>query len=321
MSFHNCLIYKGNIADYHTENKPRGDAGFVVSSSMLRLFAQCPARWREGYVSPESEAKRFGSLLDCCLLTPESFQARFAVKPATYKDAKTGGQKPWNGNSNACKEWLAAHAKMEIVSSAEVNEVDAAIERIKSDPILAAFLSDSTSQVWLTGEWHDEKTGLDIPIKALLDIVPRAGTEFEKSLADLKCVRSGALQPFTRQVYQLGWHIQAAFYRDFYAATTGEDRPNWCFIGVENYPPFQPFRRLLSEKYLEIGKLTYQNVLSLYARCLKAGNWPGYDDHADACQGWTLCEPDAWMEYNALSFQLEQQFVSELSEETNDIPS
>lgn len=300
--FRNAKIKSVNSepSKYHSDNALRGEAGFIVSSSMLKSFLHCPSRWREGYESHESESKKFGSLFDCRLLTPKQFESRFAIKPTTYIETKTNEEKPWNANSNVCKAWLAENDGFEIISAKELNEVDTAIKRFRTDEILSTFIAASDFQVWLTGEWIDQKTGLTIPVKALLDIVPRLDTEFGKSLGDLKTVRSGNQSAFVRQIYQYGWHAQAAFYRDFYIAATGEDRPNWCFCGVENYAPWQPFRRLLSENFMGIGRATYQQALRLYAHCLKSGEWPGYDDHADSCGGWSLAEALPYMEFETI---------------------
>lgn len=345
MTFKSAKIIarNANPADYLKEPCKRGEKGFTCSSSMLKLFAHCPSRWLAGYESPDSEAKSFGSLLDCRLLQPESFQARFAVTPSVYvttgmvcpncksvtdsKKCKKCGldrqeqslEKPWNGNARECQEWLAEHDGLEIVSKQDVEDVDAAIKRLNDDDTIRAFLQASDVQVWVSGIWQDEKTELEIPVRALLDCVPRLDTEFAKSLADLKAIRSGAISPFTKQVYQYGWHIQAALHSDLYTAATGEDRTNWCFLGVENYAPFEPFRRLLSEDYIQIGRQTCQDALRRYAQCLTSGVWPGYDDHRDAIQGWSLVAPLPYMEYESLSAAMSDQQEAEL-EETADVP-
>jgi hypothetical protein len=313
MSFLNAKIVCKNAdpLEYHASTIPRGDKAFVVSSSMLRLFAQCASRWKFGYESPDSDAKKFGSLLDCRLLTPTMFDKKFAIKPATYTSEK-GEEKPFNLNSNSCKAWVEEQGDKEIISASDVAEIDTARDRILKDEILAAWFESCDKQVWLAGEWLDEKTKLKFPIKALLDCVPRIGTEFEKCLGDAKAVRSAALIPFQRQVFQLGWHVQAAFYQDFYVAATKEDRNSYCFVGVENYKPFEPFRRLLAQEFVHIGRLTYQHALKRYAACLASGTWPSYDDHADSIGGWSLINPEPWQEFSSMSDAIESQQAEEL---------
>ena len=319
MSFQNAkLVCKSaNPEEYHKAGEfERGDAKFVVSSSMLRLFAQCPSRWIAGYESPESDAKKFGSLLDTRLLTPEQFKDRFAVRPATYVN-EDGQEKPFNLNSKVCKKWVEEQGEREIVTPDDIAEVDKARARIMNDETIAEWFNCSDKQVWVRAEWNDESTKLVIPIKILLDFVPRIDSVFAKSLGDLKAIRSGAIKPFSRQVFQYGWHTQAAFYQDVYAAAMKEDRPNFMFIVQENYAPFEPGRRLLSEQFLEIGRATYVHALKRYCRCLKSCQWPGYD----LPEEFSLVIPDPWMEFEAMedSIEFHHNEREESTEENFDI--
>lgn len=303
-----------NPDDYHEHGIERGTAQFPVSPSSLKEFMRCPGRWKDGYVSPGSSSLAFGTFLDCLLLTPELFASRFAVKPSTYKDAKTGEEKPWNGNAGVCKEWLASVDGKEVISRHELADVQAARERILKEPDIARFLEQSDRQVYVTAEWHDEATGLVIPLRCLIDLAPTKDSEFAKCLGDLKSSRSGALIPFQRQVHQFGWHIQAAFDTDLYTAATGEDRNTWCFVGQENFHPWQPFKRMLSQDFIELGRSEYTRALKNYAACLKHGHWPGYDDNDEAIQGWSLCQTEPWMANLAL-FAPKFEFGDEAEDE------
>lgn len=340
MSFQNakvvgpCLkpeLYHGWNEDHKFE---RGNPNFVVSSSMLREFLHSASRWRAGYEPPDSAAKKTGSLLDCRLLVPDQFKDRYIIRPDTYpvvdkKGEETGEEKPWSNNATWCREFNkeAEDAGLEVVSKAEVAEADLAMKRIQSDEILSAWFAACDRQIWVTAEWLDKATGLVIPIQVLLDFVPRVDTEFAKCLGDFKAVASGTLRAFASQVFKYGWHIQAALYRDVYMAAvnpkndeSGEDRNTWCFAGVENYPPFEPFRRLLVEDFVQIGRQSYVHALTCYARSLKTGVWRNYDDNPNAIQGWTPIIPAEWQAFEALSEKLEQDQTEALAED-NDIPT
>lgn len=320
MSFHNAHIVckSANPTEYHNSKIERGAPEFVVSSSMLRLFSQCPSRWKSGYESPESDSKKFGSLLDCRLLTPEQFTSRFSVKPQTYPDTKTGELKPFNSNSTWCKNWIDEQGEREIVSCAEISAVDAARNRMMGDETIREYFECTDKQVWVRAEWKDKATGLTIPVQALIDFVPLKNSAFRKSIGDLKTVRSAALVPFGRQVYQLGWHLQAAFYLDLYMAAvnpkheeSGEDRTDWIFILQENYAPYETGRRLLSQDFIEIGAATYRHALARYARSLKTGEWAGYDEP----DNFTLVNAEPWMEFVALEDALEHHQAEQLNDD------
>lgn len=325
MSFQNAKVL-GSCKDpsvYHGWNEAnkleRGNPKLVTSSSMLREFLHSASRWKAGYVPPDSKAKDKGSLLDCRLLVPEQFKDRYIIRPDTYPVTnkagdETGDEKPWSGNATWCREFKeeAEAAGLEVVSKAEVAESDSAMKRIMADEILAAWFASCDRQIWVTAEWVDKATKLVIPVQVLLDFVPRKDTEFSKCLGDFKAVASGTLRAFKSQVFKYGWHIQAALYTDVYMAAVnpkndpdGEDRNTWCFAGVENYPPFEPFRRLLLSEFVMEGRRMYQHAFASYARALTTGKWLNYDDNPEAIQGWTPIALEPWMAYEALSEKLQ----------------
>lgn len=333
---------------YHVAEFDRGDKRLSVSSSMLREFARCPARWRKGYVGPSSPAMAFGNLVDCLLLTPQLFDSRYVVRPDTYsttamkcpvcgsvsdskecRKCKTprvllAVDKPWNGNASECQAWLASVDGKEIVAPGLMADARAAVASVKADDALAAFVECSLAQVWVEGEWHDDETGLVIPVRALLDAVPEKDSIYGKSLGDLKTCTSAALEPFSRHVYKLGYHAQAAFHMDLYCEATGEERLNWCWLLVESYAPWQTGRRLCAQAFLEIGRSDYRKALALYCKCLSMNQWPDYDrtDITDA-QGWTVVNPDPWMESAgafAPQFEVNEETPVEAGEEMDVIP-
>jgi PDDEXK-like domain of unknown function (DUF3799) len=326
MSFQNCTI-EGigiNSSEYHNQEAKRGSPDFVMSPSSLKLFLECPARWIAGYKPPESEAKAWGNLLDCLLLTPKQFDSRYTVKPETYKDAKTGDEKPWNGNSNICKEWLSKVADgVCVVTKKNVFEAQAAVSRLMRDETIASFISASDTQVQITGEWHDESTGLVIPVQCLIDCVPRLGTEWFRNLGDLKTTRNAGQRAFSRWCFTASYHVQAAMDLDLFNATIAKNeleekgRNDWLFIIQENYEPYETGRRLLSQDFVQIGRQTYQHALKMYARALKTGEWKGYDN----LEEFSIIEPEPFMEFSAMEDAMERSYESGLADsETNDVP-
>ncbi len=308
---------------YLNQTELRGSVDYPVSSSLLREFSRCPARWVAGYQSPESKSMDWGSLLDTRLLTPEQFNDRYAVKPVTYTRGKS--EKPWRANAKECRDWLKAHLDKSVVSSQELKECDEAVKRFTSDDVISAFLDASDKQVELRGEWHDEKTGIVIPLKALVDLVPRKDTEFMKCLGDLKSSRNASLLAWQRWCFQAGYHIQASFNTDLYVAATGEDRNTFCFVVQENFPPWQTAKRMLSQDFLELGRAEYTRLLGNYCLCLKHNKWPDYDDNDESVQGWSIVAPEPFMAERA-AFAPKYQFEPANSdeppeEESEDIPT
>lgn len=306
MSFQNCKIrgVGADAAEYHAANGDlkRGDPLWTVSSGMLKEFAHCPARWMAGYHPPETDAQEFGSLVDCLYLTPGQFEAKYAIRPDTYRNEK-GEEKPWNNNANVCKAWnddAEADGKLPI-KKAELAEAKAAVFRLNADPVLAKFKSESAEQSWLQGEWVDEKTGLVVPVKALVDLTPFDTSEFASCLGDLKTTRSAHPGVWSKFSSQRKYHFQGAFYLDFWNATSGQERDTWCFVLVENFPPFQTGKVMLSQQKLDYGRALYQAFLAKYCQCLKTGVWPDYQTGKNTVQGWSIDAASKWDEAEAMA--------------------
>lgn len=325
--------------EYRKEFSERGEPGFCISSSSLRDFNTNPRRWKSGFASVETKSTRWGNLLDTRFLTPHQFPKRYSVCPETYsvsamKCPECGGitdsqtcrkcgkprvpvtvEKKWDRGASYCAAWEVAQfdAGLEVVGKREVEEVDTAISRLNGDEIIQSWHNDTLRQVWVSAVWEDTDSDVQIPCKCLIDYVAKLDSEFPKSLGDLKSARSGLDHHWKRHVWRYGYHIQAAFNLDMYCAATGEDRSEWHWVGQENYPPYEPFRKLCSQDLLDRGRRSYLRALAKYARCLKSGKWGGYDDNADAIQGWSLVLPEPYMDYEDLSEAMAED--AELSKE------
>ena len=265
--------------DYHRRDPsiPRGHPQFVMSRSELVEFNRCPHRWIAGFESDESKATEWGSLVDCLVLTPDQFDTRFAVCPETYPDSKTGEAKPWTFAANFCKEWRKEHEGKQIVKADTHQQAENAVKFAFGQPDIAALIKCSRKQVMVVGDYQDEATGLVVSVKALLDLVPDKDDErFGKVLSDLKTTTCGAEGAWTKKVWDMGYHVQSAFFTDLYCAASGEDRTDFWHVVQESMPPWETVLWPLSADFVEIGRVQYQAALARYCECLKANAWPGY---------------------------------------------
>ena len=323
MSFQNCKLAGENVDPqfYHDVPFERGSVEYPVSPSMLKQFAHCPSRWLRGYNPPETKGKDFGSVIDCLLLTPEQFSHKYAIQPLTYEsegmqcpvcktisDSKSCREhkvdrvrvivnKEWSGNSKICQEWSEIQTEngKEVITADILADATLAITRLKSDDVLGPYMEQSRRQVLVTGEWHDEPTGLTIPVRCLIDLAPADDSEFAGSLGDVKTTRTAALMAFQRDVFKYGYHLQAAFDLALFNAATGQERTDWCFLVQESYHPWQTGRRLLAQDFIDLGRCDYKRLLGNYCACVKSGKWPDYDENDEAVQGWSIVSPAPWM--------------------------
>jgi hypothetical protein len=261
------------------------------------LFASCPNRWVHGFSFKDTDATAFGSLIDCLLTSPDHFEKRYVERPATYPAGKRhpqviageiaeGDPVPWSSAAKWCKEWTKQNKGKEPVSADDMTDARAAVKRFKEDKEIADLLNCSRKQVMCVAEYHDEETGLVVPTKCLIDLVPDRDSRFGKDLADLKTIRSAAMRPWLRTIDDNCYDAQAAMNLDHFNAATGEDRFQFLFPLMENVFPFQPARRQLSPQFIEFGRTKYLHALRWYCQCLSR-------DLA-RIRRWTLCEADQY---------------------------
>lgn len=282
---------------YHRQATNRGHKSYVMSRGELCEFMHCPARWIAGYEKKDTDSSEWGSLVDALLLDEGRFDERFAVEPATYP--KDDENKKWNNNATFCREWCDEQrtAGKTIVSRKDKADADRAVSMLLTDVTIALLVSTSETQVAVIGDYEDAATGLIIPVKALIDLVPLDISPFGQTLIDFKTAYSAAPGVWARAVCEHNYHVQAALYLDLYTAATGEDRNSWLHIIQESYYPFQVGKRMLSCEFIELGRLKYTAALRRYAQCLAANEWPGYecDERKINWKGFELVEPEAYM--------------------------
>lgn len=287
----------------------RGDARFVMRSGELRDFMSCPRRWIFRPVEGDAEstkAQTWGSLVDCLLTMPHELETRFTLTPATYpcepskKDPRT--EKPWSGNSTWCKDWLAQKEDegFTVIKPHTLADARMAAARLRSDSQIASLIKDARFQVMVEAEYKDLATGIVVPVKTLIDIVPAIDGAHGKSIANLKTCASAAHHVWNKAVFEHGYDMQAGLEMDTYLCASGEDRTDYLHPIQESAPPFEPGRRTMPDAgFLFIGRDRYLAALIRYCQCLKAGEWPGFDDpdpgQTHPNNGWTPAEAKPYM--------------------------
>ena len=304
MSFKNCKVIGENVtyADYHGQEAKRGEAGYSMSRSELVTFAECPARWIAGYgeSGDDTASTKWGSMIDCLLTSPGEFDRLFAVAPETYPDGKTGEQKPFTLASKWCKEWKASQGEKTIIKAPEKQAADLAVKAIAENEIISSLFAASAKQVGVVGHWLDAATGISVPVRILIDLVPPASHSlFGKWLADFKTARNGNPANWARTVDDMSYDVQAALYLDLYVAATGEERIDFVHAVQENMFPFHVVSPppALSSEFIEWGRAKYRRALSLYCQCLKTGIWPSYAQSGMPFGSTQIIGPDELFRY------------------------
>lgn len=299
--FSNFKIIPGyDVREYVKNEFRRGDRNFVMSRSSLIEFSENPAKWIcGGKFDDSTDSTEWGDVVDCLALTPDDFEKRFAVCPATYPDTKTKEPKPWTNAANFCKAWNAeVEASGKTAVKASVYEsAKQAVEVMFQNEDIRQLIACSEKQVFISAVWMDEKTGVQIPVKCLADMIPnREHIRFGGWIPDLKTTQSAKPSEWTKSVNKFGYDVQSAFILDMFNAATGEERHTFAHVVQENSAPYYCLDPIpiLSSEFIELGRTKYQNALAYYAHCLSTNKWPGYISNR-ILFGSQLIEPLPWM--------------------------
>ena len=335
-----------NPDQYHApiKGKERGTPGYPVSSSSLRLFFYCPDKWRSPIEHPDgtvtwyeraaSEATDWGNMFDCFVLTPTQFSQRYVVIPPDAPRKPSSAQinaKKRSPESERSVEWWQDFEEKNrgkiVIDDGDIYKVRQAAKRFIEYPGMADFIGGCDKQVWIEAEWHDKETGLIVPTKCLLDLLPNFESEyaildplFPKCVADLKTTKNAHPASWERWAHAVGYEIQAAWNVDHVIAATGREILSFHFLLSENHAPWQPGKRTMENDVFEkkgdvdSGRLQYEKMMADYCKALKSGFFPGYDDTDEALEGgWTVVRPNPYAEQ---ARQFGPRFVFE--EETNE---
>lgn len=281
-------------AEYSKQSSIRGQAEYVMSRTELCEFDYCPAEWRKDGAEEEgTDSTRWGTLMHCRFLTATDFGERIAVKPEAYENTD-GETKPWNGNSGICKQWIKDRAEKLIINAKESAESAMALEMLLQEEAIYRLRDGARTEVVVTAKYYDPETELTIPVRACLDMIPKSKPDV---IADYKNVRSIHRRAWRTQVYNNGYHTQAAFYIDIWNAASGEHRDEFRHIVQGNQRPWQPTERMLSQEFLSLGRETYKRMLRRYAHCLKTCEWPVDDLRSNdvVVDGCLVIGPEDWM--------------------------
>lgn len=247
------------IEEYHS------DLSFV-SKSGLDDLAKSPAYFYAKHLEkfrppPEgpTAAQLTGTLAHCAILEPACFNHRYPTSPSDDKRTKAWkdfeatlkpGQLPIKAS-----EYDMAHAQRDGV--------------LKVNPLRNA-LSRGLAEV--SAYWTDLETG--VCCRCRPDWVAPAGDGV--LLVDVKTCMDASPDGFAKDVASWRYDVQAAFYSDGYQAASGKNVKGFIFAAVEKVFPYLAAAYMLTDEDLEAGRAKYKNDLSIYAECMKTGNWPGY---------------------------------------------
>lgn len=253
----------------------------AMSAGGLKRIKKSPAHFYGMQLDPNrpapgepTSAMKNGTLVHCAIFEPAELAKRYVVKPDGMNFSTKDG-----------KAWRDAQTA-EIVEPEQMAAARAQAAAIRALPDVAALLSEGFGEA--SCFWHDVQTGE--LCKCRPDWTSPAGSGV--ILIDGKTCQDASSEGFGRAIWNMDYHLQAAWYSDGFEAATGHRVHGFVFAAVENTWPHQAAAYMLGDDVLDKARQENRRLLDLYAECKSTNIWPGYQQGIQAIQlpAWAMKE-------------------------------
>lgn len=217
--------------------------------------------------SKETQAMKIGRLCHLAILEGPRFRERFRVKAKV--DGRTKEGKAYLADFEA-----SLQPEDIVVSEKECDMIVGMVEALLRHPMASWLLSEGSPE--LAGYCVDEETGLLLKMKA--DFMRKDGI-----IIDYKTTIDAKPDAWEHQARRLGYHIQAAHYRNIANVIMNTPLENsFAFIAQEKEPPYAVYVHEVHQVTMECGQKKVRRLLNQIANCYKKNEWPGYPIEANA---------------------------------------
>lgn len=239
----------------------------AVSNSGITKILRCPAlfrAWQNGEAEePKSDALLFGNVFHCLALEPETFASRYAVKRE-------------NGATKAGKEEKSAAqaAGVQLVALEMFDAAKGMAEAVRRQKLVQRMNEAPDVMREVSVYWTESVSGVEIPCKARIDFLATV-LGFGMVTCDLKSITDASPEELSRSMFKWGYHRQAAWYRRALAAV-GIPSEVFVLLAVEKAAPYIVTPANVAPAARLYGEGECERALSIYADCVKSGEWPCY---------------------------------------------
>lgn len=200
----------------------------------------------------------FGTAIHLALLKPDEFTTKVITPPRDVL-ASNGAR-----STNAYKEWAKEHSDCVILTEAEMDAIHQCMQSLLAhDQVLQIMSMPRITETAISATIDGR------PWKGIPDIVAERGT----FVVDLKSTGFISEKKFRWQVYDLGYHIQAAWYLRLCEEVYKKPYTTFVFIGIETEPPYRCRCYYLGSRAIQRGYDDIERLLSQYDARMASGDW------------------------------------------------
>lgn len=274
----------GDKASGYERNKLIPDIPFVdyakaegMNSSGIKEMLRSAAHFYEFKVNRAEEkvskALQLGRLVHLGVLEPKLFKQRCVVEPVFEGLTKDGRMSTQSAAARQKKnEWyLGLDKEAIVIPQDQLDQLTGMVAKLLKHPRAMKLLEDGLRES--TMFWNDTETGELCKMRP--DFVTSKG-----HMVDLKTTRDARESYFSKDIYNLRYHVQAAHYCAG-ARATGVCNPDYfIFLAIESEPPYEIAIYPAGTSVLGVGDQWRSNAMKLYTKCKRENKWPGYNPDA-----------------------------------------
>lgn len=246
----------------------------VINRSALDQFAKSPLTyltWVRGELPDrETDAMRLGNAFHCAALEPARFARHYAIEPDyghCQKHDPSGTTKEQGARNRELRDaWRAKHAGATLLSAEDGEMIAGMTRALRSHPKVSKILARGIAESVV--RWDDRELGL--PCKARPDFL----IDDLELCVDLKSTLDASEGAFTRDIFNLGYDLAVAHYKDG-LAEIGRTVEDMILIAVEKTPPYLIGLYDVSPQDEQAARETNRALMARLQRCLFANDWPG----------------------------------------------
>lgn len=246
-------------ADYHK--------GPGLSASGLKLLARSPAHFKYS-LREETPAMKRGTAVHTAVFEPERFFLEYIAAPKIDRRTKDGKT-----------AWAALEDSGKIVlTEAEYADVVGMAAAVKKHSRAGLLVTGGVAERSIAWEYNlvldDEPT--QILLKARPDYIKPISSGC--IVIDLKTTMDARAGAFASDAYRRGYHLQAAHYMRGLTSAECETPRSFVFVVVESEKPYGVMVYQAKQDFINRGHEECIRLYELYARCVRDGVWPQYDE-------------------------------------------
>lgn len=238
-----------------------------ISKSGLMMINKSPKHYYDRYLSPDrqeqkpTDAMRLGSLAHCFLLEPIKIKERYAIMPKIDLRTKEGKLE-----------------KDAFIKESEGKEVTTQDEHDQArDMTYSVFENKTCEMLFKSGENLKVESSIyfnDVELDVLCKCRPDLLTD--NYILDFKTTQDASEESFSREIYQYGYHIQAAMMQEGCHSIGMGLIKDFFFVCVEKKEPYYTAVYRLSDEAIAKGREDFRRLLKVYKECMESGEWNGY---------------------------------------------